>query len=67
MSHRYGGTMQALIKHRYTTLTNWLKQTNLGTDLSKTLLINLLDWTLVQPEAALHTYLDNSTEKTSIV
>ena len=48
------------------TLTNLLTQTNLWRDLATTLLINLLDGTLVQPETALHTYLDDSTGKSAL-
>ena len=48
------------------TLTNLRIKTNLRSDLATTLLINLLDGTLVQPEAALHTYLDNSTGKSAL-
>ena len=45
------------------TLTNSQTKANLQRDLPTTLLINLLDRTLVQPETALHTYLDDSTGK----
>ena len=45
------------------TLTNLQTKTNLQRDLVTTLLINLLDRTLVQPQTALHTYLDDSTGK----
>ena len=41
-------------------------QTNLRGHLAKTLLINLLDGTSVQPETALHTYLDDSTGKSPL-
>ena len=41
-------------------------KTNLRGDLVKALLINLLDGTLVQPETALHTYLDDSTGKSPL-
>ena len=48
------------------TLTNLQTKTNLQRDLPTTLLINLLDRTLVQPETALHTYLDDSTGKSPL-
>ena len=47
------------------TLTNLQTQTNLQRDFT-TLLINLLDRTLVQPETVLHTYLDDSTGKSTL-
>ena len=45
---------------------NLRTKTNLQRDLATTLLINLLDGTLVQPETALHTYLDDSTGKSPL-
>ena len=45
---------------------NLQTKTNLQRDLATTLLINLLDGTLVQPETALHTYLDDSTGKSPL-
>ena len=41
-------------------------KTNLRGDLVKALPINLLGGTLVQPETALHTYLDDSTGKSTL-
>ena len=56
--------MEALSKRRYT--NNLRTETHLRRDLATTLLINLLDGTLVQPETALHTYLDDSTRKSAL-